>query len=104
MGTPKSDVEISLTTPDNNVLHFLFSPRSLSGVMPSVGATSGANYAGFAWNLYDNSHVFSNVALSSAVDHQPFADPTRLYGPLISLHSTFELGYAFDPQQTRVRA
>lgn len=98
---PKSDLEISLTTPDHNVLRFLFSPRSLAGETPSVGATSGSNYAGLAWNLYDRDRLFSSIALSGAVAHPPVNDPTsRLYGPLVSLHSTFELGYAFDPWQS----
>lgn len=98
----KSDVEIALTTPDHSVLHFLFSPRSLFGQTPSVGATSGSNYAGLAWDIYDHNRVFSSVALSgAAVDHPVFGDPTRFYGgPLFSLHSTFELGYAFDPRQS----
>jgi hypothetical protein len=97
---PKSDVEVSLTTPDHNVLRFLFSPRSLAGEAPSIGATSGANYAGLAWNIYDANRVFSSIALSGAVDHPTMNDPTRLDGPLISLHSTFELGYSFDPRQS----
>lgn len=96
----KSDLEISLTTPDHNVLRFLFSPRSVAGETPSVGATSGSNYAGLAWNIYDHNRVFSSVALSGAVDHPALGDPTRIYGPLVSLHSTFELGYSFDPRQS----
>jgi hypothetical protein len=101
VGSAKSDLEISLTTPNHNVLRFLFSPRSLSGETPSIGATSGANYAGLAWNLYDRDRLFSSIALSGSVAHPPINDPTsRLYGPLISLHSTFELGYAFDPRQS----
>jgi hypothetical protein len=97
---PKSDVEISLTTPDHNVLRFLFSPRSLAGEAPSVGSTSGSNYAGLAWNIYDHNRLFSSIALSGAVDHPTMSDPTRLDGPLVSLHSTFELGYSFDPRQS----
>lgn len=101
VGAAKSDLEISLTTPNHDVLRFLFSPRSLAGETPSIGATGGSNYAGLAWNIYDNNRVFSSIALSGAVNHQSSGDPTsRLYGPLISLHSTFELGYAFDPSQS----
>ncbi|HLI21939.1 MAG TPA: hypothetical protein VKV32_12515 [Stellaceae bacterium] len=96
----KSDVEISLTQPDHSVLRFLFSPRSLAGETPSVGATSGSNYAGLAWNIYDHNQIFSSIALSGAIDHKGMADPTRLYGPLVSVHSTFELGYSFDPRQS----
>ncbi|HVA12009.1 MAG TPA: hypothetical protein VNF99_02050 [Stellaceae bacterium] len=97
----RSDLEISLTTPDHNVLRFLFSPRSLAGETPGVGTTLGTNYAGVAWNLFDHDRMFGSVALSGAVNHALDNDPTsRLYGPLISLHSTFELGYAFDPRQS----
>lgn len=96
----KSDVEIALTTSDHSVLHFLFSPRSLFGRTPSIGATGGTNYAGLAWDLYDHNSVFSSIALSGAIDHPVFGDPTRFYGTLFSLHSTFELGYAFDPRQS----
>jgi hypothetical protein len=97
----KNDLEISLTAPDHSVLHFLFSPRSLAGTTPSFGATPGATYSGLAWNLFDNDKLFGSVALSSAVKPAMPDDPTnRIYGPLISLHSTFELGYAFDPRQS----
>jgi hypothetical protein len=100
VGGTKSDVEISLTTPDHNVLRFLFSPRSVEGAAPAIGATSGANYAGLAWNIYDHNRLFSSIALSGAVVHPGMTDPTRLDGPLLSLHSTFELGYSFDPRQS----
>ena len=101
VGAPKSDLEISLTSPDHSVLRFLFSPRSLAGATPSVGNTIGTQYSGLAWNLFDTNKMFGNFALTSAVT-RPFGnDPTnRLYGPLISLHSTFELGYAFDPRSS----
>ena len=101
VGAAKSDLEISLTTPDHSVLRFLFSPRSLSGETPSVGGSAGSDYAGLAWNIFDNDHMFGSIALSGAVNHRLLNDPTsRLYGPLISLHSTFELGYVFDPRQS----
>jgi hypothetical protein len=101
VGAPKSDLEISLTSPDHSVLHFLFSPRSLAGVTPSVGGTAGAQYSGLAWNIFDNDRLFGSIALTGAVTRPLNTDPTtRLYGPLISLHSTFELGYAFDPRSS----
>jgi len=99
VGAPKSDLEISLTSPDHSVLRFLFSPRSLSGVTPSVGRTPGTQYTGLAWNIFDNERLFGSIALTGAVTRPLKNDPTsRLYGPLISLHSTFELGYSFDPR------
>jgi hypothetical protein len=101
VGAPKSDLEISLTSPDHSVLRFLFSPRSLSGVTPSFGNTMGTQYTGLAWNIFDNDRLFGSIALTGAVTRPLNADPTtRLYGPLLSLHSTFELGYAFDPRSS----
>jgi hypothetical protein len=101
VGAAKSDLEISLTTPDHSVLRFLFSPRSLSGETPGIGGTAGADYTGLAWNIFDNDRLFGSIALSGAVNRRSINDPTsRLYGPLISLHSTFELGYTFDPGQS----
>jgi hypothetical protein len=101
VGAPKSDLEISLTSADHSVLRFLFSPRSLAGATPSVGRTPGTQYSGLAWNIFDNGGVFGSIALTGAVTRPLAADPTsRLYGPLISLHSTFELGYSFDPQSS----
>ena len=101
VGAPKSDLEISLTSPDHSVLRFLFSPRSLAGVTPSIGKTAGAQYSGLAWNIFDNDRLFGSIALTGAVTRPLNNDPTnRLYGPMISLHSTFELGYAFDPRSS----
>jgi hypothetical protein len=101
VGAPKSDLEISLTSPDHSVLRFLFSPRSLVGTTPSVGRTPGTQYSGFAWNIFDSDRVFGSIALTGAVTRPLANDPTsRLYGPLMSLHSTFELGYSFDPRSS----
>jgi hypothetical protein len=101
VGAPKSDLEISLTSPDHGVLRFLFSPRSLSGVTPSVGQTAGTQYSGLAWNIFENDRIFGSIALTGAVTRPLANDPTSLlYGPMISLHSTFELGYAFDPRSS----
>ena len=101
VGAAKGDLEISLTQPDHSVLRFLFSPRSVSGQSNGVGATAGSSFAGLAWNIFDNDRLFGTFALSGMVSHPLNDDPTRrLYGPLISLHSTFELGYAFDPRQS----
>lgn len=101
VGAAKHDLQISLTTPDHSVLNFLFSPRSLAGETPSIGGSAGIDYTGFAWNLFDYNRFSGSVALSSAINRQGNLDPTsRLYGPLISLHSTFELGYSLAPRQS----
>ena len=95
------NLEISLSSPDHGVLHFLFSPRMLSGETYGYGPTVTGNYVGLAWNLFDNNRLFGNIALTGAVNRQALDEPAqRLNGPLASMHSTLELGYAFDSQQS----
>lgn len=101
VGAAKRDLQISLTTPDHSVLNFLFSPRSLAFSTPSIGGAAGVDYTGLAWNLFDYDRLSGSVAFSSAINRQGNTDPTsRLYGPLLSLHSTFELGYSLAPRQS----
>jgi hypothetical protein len=98
---PREDLEISLTSPDRSVLHFLFSPRAVSGETVGFGSTVTGSYAGLAWNIFESDSLFGGVALTGAVNRQALDDPTqRLYGPLMSLHSTIELGYSFNAQQS----
>jgi hypothetical protein len=93
-------LEISLSSPDHSVLRFLFSPRLISGDTYGFGQTVTGNYVGLAWNVFDYDQLFGNVALSGEVNRQALDEPAqRLYGPLLSVHSTFEFGYAFNAQQ-----
>jgi hypothetical protein len=93
-------LEISLSSPDHSVLSFLFSPRMISGDTYGFGQTVTGNYVGLAWNVFDYDQLFGNVALSGAVNREALDEPVqRLYGPLLSVHSTFEFGYAFNAQQ-----
>jgi len=95
------NLEISLTSPDHGVLRFLFSPRTLAGETEGFGPMVTGNYVGLAWNIFDGDRLFGSIAFAGAINRQRPDDPTqRLYGPLLSLHSTFELGYAFNPQQS----
>ena len=95
------NLEISLSSPDHGVLHFLFSPRAVAGETFGFGSTVTGNYAGLAWNIFGNDKLFGTLALTGAVNREALDDPThRLYGPLLSLHSTFELGYSFNAQQS----
>jgi hypothetical protein len=97
----RNDLEISLTSSDHSVLRFLFSPRTVAGQTAGFGPAAGSNYSGLAWNLFDADRLFGNIALSGAVSRPPSDDPTRrLAGPVMSLHSTFELGYSFSSQQS----
>ena len=94
------NLEISLTSPDHGVLRFLFSPRAISGET-GFGSTVTGNYAGLAWNIFDNSKFFGSIGLTGAVNREALDNPNwHLYGPLLSMHSTFELGYAFNAQQS----
>lgn len=99
--TASDNLEISLTSPDQSVLRFLFSPRTVSGETVGFGSTVTGNYVGLAWNIFDNDRFFGSIALTGAVNRQALDDPSRrLYGPLMSMHSTFELGYSFNAQQS----
>jgi hypothetical protein len=99
--SPQENLEISLTSPDHSVLRFLFSPRAVSGETFGFGSTVTGGYAGLAWSIFDNDRFFGAVALTGAVNRLALEDPSRrLYGPLMSLHSTFELGYSFNAQQS----
>lgn len=95
------NLEISLTSSNHSVLHFLFSPRALAGTSYGFGPTITGSYAGLAWNVFDDDHLFGSIGFATAVDNLVDEDPTRqFYGPLLSLHSTFELGYQFSRWQS----
>jgi hypothetical protein len=98
---PRENLEISLTSPDHGVLRFLFSPRTLAGETNGFGPMVTGNYVGLAWNIFNGNRLFGSIAFAGAINRETPEDPTRrLYGPLLSLHSTVELGYAFGPQQS----
>jgi len=100
LGTPEN-LEISLTSPDHSVLRFLFSPRFVAGDTFGLGAGVTGTYAGLAWNIFDNDRLFGSIALTGEVNRRALDDPThRLFGPVLSLHSTLELGYSFNAQQS----
>ena len=95
------NLEVSLSSPDHGVLKFLFSPRMLSGDTYGYGPTVTGNYVGLAWNLFSNDQLFGSVSLTGAVNRDALDSPApRLFGPLLSMHSTLELGYAFNSQQS----
>lgn len=97
----KDNLEIALTSPDHSVLRFLFSPRALVGEGSAFGSPVNTNYVGLAWNVFDSDRLFGTIALSGAVNRQALESPVpHLYGPVMSLHSTLELGYSFSTQQS----
>ena len=96
-----TNLEISLTSPDHSVLRFLFSPRTVSGETASFGPGPSGTYVGLAWNVFDNDRLFGSFAVAGAMNRPVIDDPTkRLYGPLFSVHSTFQLGYELGSEQS----
>ena len=95
------NLEVSLSSPDHGVLRFLFSPRMVAGDTSGYGPTVTGNYVGLGWNIFDGNRLFGSVALTGSVNRQALDAPApRLYGPLMSMHSTIELGFAFNAQQS----
>jgi hypothetical protein len=95
------NLEVSLSSPDHGVLRFLFSPRMVAGDTSGYGPTVTGNYVGLGWNIFDDNGLFGSVALTGSVNRQALDAPApRLYGPLMSMHSTLELGFAFNAQQS----
>ena len=97
------NLEIALTSPNNGVFRFLFSPRPQFGV--SLDRATGGNrgYAGLTWNLFDSGTLFGNVGLAGTYDTGSTApnDPARrLTGEPLMLHGAVELGYHLGDQHS----
>ena len=95
------NLEIALTSPDNGVFRFLFSPRPQFGFNLDRG-TGNRGYAGLTWNLFDSDRLFGNVGLAGSYA-DPGAPPDPLHrplGPPIMLHGALELGYHFGAQHS----
>ncbi len=98
---PATTLQTVIAAPESgDWLHFLFTPQTLSGQSFGFRASSNGSYAGLGWNMFQASRLYGAITFSGAVNPQAAADPTRrLYGPLLSLHSTIELGYDVGAQQ-----
>jgi hypothetical protein len=95
------NLEIALTSPDNSVFRFLFSPRPQFGF--NLDRTTGnRGYAGLTWNLFDSDRLFGNFGLAgSYADPGAPNDPLhRPLGPPLMLHGALELGYHFGSQHS----
>lgn len=96
------DFEISLTSPDNSVFHFLFSPRPQFGLgLDKLGGNRG--YAGLTWNLFDTNAIFGNFALAGSYAQTSGApnDPLpRPFGSPLMLHGALEFGYHIGDQHS----
>ena len=97
------DLEIALSSPDNGVFRFLFSPRPQFGLSLDK-VTGNRGYAGLTWNLFDSESLFGNVGLAGSYDPGIGApnDPLgrTLTGPSVMLHGALELGYHIGPRHS----
>jgi hypothetical protein len=105
-GTPigsARDVEISLTSPDSPVFHFLFSPRPQFGV--GYDPISGTNraYAGVTWDLFTDRSIYGRLGLAGSFDPGIGGGSEaarRLDVAPLMLHGAVEFGYRFDQQNS----
>lgn len=98
-----SNLEISLTSPNNSVFHFLFSPRPQFGFANDGVAGVNRTYAGLSWNLFNSSGLYGNLGLGGTYDTTGSAPNDPLRRPLgapIMLHGGLELGYHFGEQHS----
>jgi len=94
-----SDLQISLTSPDKRVLHFLFSPRSQFAMVTDPGTGTSRSSMGLSWNLFHNDGFFGSFGVAGSVTHSGVDDVYRRYfGPPLALHGTFEFGYRLGAQ------
>jgi hypothetical protein len=103
LSTGASDnLEIALTSPDNRVLSFIFSPRAQFGLSSDhFGGNRG--YAGLTWNLFNGDHLFGNFGVAGAYDPastNPNDPLHHLLGPPLLLHGALELGYHIGGQHS----
>jgi hypothetical protein len=91
------DLEISLTSPNNSVFRFMFSPRPQFGI--GYDPISGTNraYAGITWDLFSMNSWFGHFGLASSFDPGLGSPEARRFddAPLM-FHGAVEFGYRFN--------
>jgi hypothetical protein len=91
------DLEISLTSPNNSVFRFMFSPRPQFGI--GYDPISGTNraYAGITWDLFSTNSWFGHFGLASSFDPGFGSPEARRFdeAPLM-FHGALEFGYRFN--------
>jgi hypothetical protein len=98
----ENNLEIALTSPDQSVFHFLFSPRPQFGFGYDRVTATNRGYAGLTWNLFDNNRFFGSVGLAGSyeTDDLPY-DPLRHpFGPSMMMHGALEFGYQLGDQHS----
>jgi PilZ domain len=101
LATGTTDLRISLTSPDQKVLHFLFSPRSEFAMATDPGTGTSRSSIGLSWNLFRSDGFFGNFGVAGSFTHTGIDDVYRRYfGPPLALHGTFEFGYQLGTQHS----
>lgn len=98
-----NNLEITLTSPDSDAFHFLFSPRPQFGFGADKLTGTNRGYAELSWNLFDSDTVFGNVGLVGAYDAgstAPYDPLRRSLGPPLMLHGALEFGYHLGEQHS----
>jgi hypothetical protein len=98
-----NNLEITLTSPNSDAFHFLFSPRPQFGFGADKLTGTNRGYAGLTWSLFDSDTVFGNVGLVGAYDAgstAPYDPLRRLLGPPLMLHGALEFGYHLGEQHS----
>ena len=102
LGTTR-DLEISLTSPNNSVFRFMFSPRAQFGFGydPVSGASRG--YAGLTWDLFTENSIYGRLGLASSFDAGGLGGglpERRMQIAPVTFHGAIELGYRFDQKNS----
>jgi hypothetical protein len=94
-------LEVSLTSADNKVLQFLFSPRPQFGTNLDRTTGTSRSFAALTWNMFDAGAIFGNIGLAGSYTNSNFEDPDRrLLGPPVAMHGMLELGYRLGDQHS----
>jgi hypothetical protein len=94
-------LEISLTSSDNKVLQFLFSPRPQFGTTLDKSTGTSRSYGALTWTMFNSSGLFGNIGVAGSYTDSSFEDPDRrLLGPPVAMHGMLEFGYQMGDQHS----
>lgn len=95
------DLEISLTSPNNSVFRFMFSPRPQFGIgFDPLSGTSRA-YGGLTWDLFSTPSFFGHFGLATSFNSGLGGpDARRLDEAPLMFHGAVEFGYRLDTQNS----